>query len=124
MYHLETSPVETFRVVEAEEEVEELQDTVEEPQATVEEPPIPRIGEREGMAMMRTIRNGMTHRQPVQVRARNHRKNIVTIATTVTPRKGLRKGNPQGTILRTSRKRKEQEVPALERKDIVGGKEA
>ena len=33
MHHLETSPVETFRVVEAEEEVEELQDTVEEPQA-------------------------------------------------------------------------------------------
>ena len=123
MHHPETSPVETFRVVEAEEEVEELQDTVEEPQATVEEPPIPRIGEREGMAMMRTIRNGMTHRQPVQVRARNHRKNIVIIATTVTPRKSL-KGNPHGTILRTSRKRKEQEVLAPERKDIAGGIEA
>ena len=37
----ETSPVETFRVVEAEEEAEELQDIVEGPQATVEEPPIP-----------------------------------------------------------------------------------
>ena len=127
MHHLETSPVETFRVVEAEEEVEELQDIVEEPQATVEEPPIPRIGEREERTMIRTTRNGMIPKQPAQVRAKSHRKNIVnivTIVTTVTPRKGLRKGNPQGTILRTSRKRREQEVPALERKDIVGGKEA
>ena len=111
-------------MVEAEEEAEELQDTVEEPQATVEEPPIPRIGEREERTMIRTIRNGMIRNQPVQVRARNHRKNIVIIATIVTPRKSLRKGNPQGTTLRTSRKRKEQEVPAPERKDIVGGKEA
>ena len=110
-------------MVEAEEEAEELQDIVEGPQATVEEPPIPRIGEREERTMIRTIRNGMIRNQPVQVRARNHRKNIVIIATTVTPRKSL-KGNPQGTILRTSRKRKEQEVPAPERKDIVGGKEA
>ena len=124
MHHLETSPVETFRVVEVEEEVEELQDIVEELQATAEEPPIPRIGEREGMVMMRTIRNGMTHRQPVQVRARNHRKNIVITVITVTPRKNPRKGNPLGTTLRTLRKRKGQEVLVPEKKDIVGGKEA
>ena len=124
MHHLETSPVETFRVVEAEEEVEELQDTVEELQATVEEPPIPRIGEREGMVMMRTTRNGMTHRQPVPVRARNHRKITVITVITVTLRKNLRKGNPLGTTLRTLRKRKGQEVLVPEKKDIVGGKEA
>ena len=124
MHHLETSPVETFRVVEAKEEVEDLLDTVEEPQAIVEELPVPRIGEREEKTMTRTTRNGMILKQPAQVRARTHRKNTVTIVTTVTPRKDLRKGNPQDTILRTSRKRKEQEVLAPERKDIAGGIEA
>ena len=128
MHHLETSPVETFRVVEVEEEVEELQDIVEELQATAEEPPIPRIGEREGTVMMRTTRNGMTHRQPVPVRARNHRKmspgGTRTSVIIVTLRKNLRKGNPLGTTLRTLRKRKGQEVLVPEKKDIVGGKEA
>ena len=124
MHHLETSPVETFRVVEAEEEIEELQDIVEEPQATVEEPPIPRIGEREEKTMIRTIRNGMMGKQPVQVKARNHRKNTVIMVTIVTPRKNLREGNPQGTTLKTLRKRKGQEVPVPERKDTIGGIEA
>ena len=122
MHHPETSPVETFRVVEAEEEVEELQDIVEEPQATVEEPPIPRIGEREEKTMIRTIRNGMICRQTVQIRARNHRKNTVIMVTIVTLRKNLREENPQGTTLKTLRKRKEQEVPV--RKDTIGGIEA
>ena len=127
MHHLETSPVETFRVVEAEEEIEELQDIVEEPQAIVEEPPTPRIGEGEERTMIRTTRNGMISKQPTQVRAKSHRRNIVNIViivVTVTPKKGLRKGNTQNTILRISRKRREQEVLALERKDIEGGKEA
>ena len=124
MHHLETSPVETFRVVEAKEEVEDLLVTVEELQATVEELPVPRIGEREEKTMTRTTRSGMILKQPAQARAKTNRKNIVTTVTTVTPRKDPRKGNPQDTILRTSRKRKEQEVPAPERKDIAGGIEA
>ena len=127
MHHLETSPVETFRVVEEEGEVEELQDIVEELQVTAEEPPIPRIGERERTAMMMTTRNGMIHRQPVPARARKLRKmslgGIRTIVTIVIPRKNLRRGNPLGTTQRTLKRRKGQEVQVPEERDIVGGKE-
>ena len=122
MHHPETSPVETFRVVEAEEEVEDLQDIVEEPQDTAKDPPIPKIGEREEMNMTETTRNGMIGKQLVQVKARDHRKNTVIIVITVTLRKNLREENPQGTTLKTLRKRKEQEVPV--RRDTIGGIEA
>ena len=122
MHHPETSPVETFRVVEAEEEVEDLQDIVEEPQATAEDPPIPKIGEREERNMTETTRNGMIGNQLVQVKARDHRTNIVITVVTVTLRKNLREENPQGTTLETLRKRKEQE--ALVKRDTIGEIEA
>ena len=109
-------------MVEAEEEVEDLQDIVEEPQDTAEDPPIPKIGEREEMNMTETTRNGMIGKQLVQVKARDHRKNTVIIVITVTLRKNLREENPQGTTLKTLRKRKEQEVPV--RRDTIGGIEA
>ena len=44
------------------------------------------------------------------------------MVTIVTLRKSLREENPQGTTLKTLRKRKEQEVPV--RKDTIGGIEA
>ena len=128
MHHLETSPAETFRVVEEEGEVEELQDIAEELQVIAEEPPIPRIGERERTAMMRTTRNGMIHRQPVPARARKLRKmslgGIRTIVTIVIPRKNLRRRNPLGTIQKTMKRGKGQEAQAPEERDIAEGIEA
>ena len=127
MHHLETSPVETFRVVEEEGEAEEQQGIAEEQQGIAEEPPIPRIGEGERTAMMMNTKNGMIHRQPVPARARKLRKMSLggtrTIVTIVIPRKNLRRGNPLGTTQRTLKRRKGQEVQVPEERDIVGGKE-
>ena len=126
-HHLETSPAETFRVVEEEGEVEEQQDIAEEPQAIAEEPPIPRIGEGERTAIMMNIKNRMIHRQLVPARVRKLRKRslggIRTSVTIVIPRKNLRRRNPLGTTQRTLKRRKGQEVQVPEERDIVGGKE-
>ena len=128
MHHLETSPAETFRVVEEEGEVEELQDIAEEPQVIAEEPPIPRIGEGERTAMMMNIKNGMIHRQLVPARVRRLRKmslgGIRTIVIIVIPRKNLRRRNPLGTIQKTMKRGKGQEAQAPEERDIAEGKEA
>ena len=124
MHHPETSPVETFRVVEAKEEAEDLQDIVEEPQATAEDPPIPKIGEREERNMTETTRNGMIGNQLVQVKARDHRTNIVITVVTVTLRKNLREENPQGTTLETLRIRKRKEQEVLVKRDTIGEIEA
>ena len=128
MYHLETSPAETFRVVEEEGEVEEQQDIAEEQQAIAEEPPIPRIGEGERTAMMKNIENGMTHSQLVPARARRLRKmslgGIMTIVIIVIPRKNLKRRNPLGTIQKTLKRRKGQEAQAPEERDIAEGIEA
>ena len=128
MHHTETSPAETFRVVEEEGEVEELQDIAEEPQVIAEEPPIPRIGEGVRTAMRKNIETGMIHSQLVPVRARRLRKmslsGTMTIVTIVTPRRNLRRKIPLGTLQKTMKRGKGQEAQAPEERDIVEGTEA
>ena len=120
-HHLETSPAETFRVVEEEGEAEEQQ-------GIAEEPPIPRIGEGVRTAMRKNIETGMIHSQLVPVRARRLRKMSLggtkTIVTIVTPRRNLRIKTPLGTLQKTMKRGKGQEAQAPEERDIAEGIEA
>ena len=77
-HHLETSPQETFRVVEEEEEAEVLQDTPEDPSN-------PRIGEGERKGIMMKIRPGMPHKLVGKRLKKMSLGGIQTIATTVSP---------------------------------------
>ena len=119
MHHPETSPVETFRVVEAKEKVEDLMEIVEEHQDTAEDPIITKVREKEKMIMTEITRNGMIGNQLEQAEARGHRTNLVTIAVTVTLMKNQREENPQGTIPENLRIRKRKEQEVLVKRDTV-----
>ena len=122
-HHLETSPKGTFRVVEEEEEAEELLDTV-------EDPTNPRIGEGERTDIMRTIKPGMPHSQL----GGRHRmvmvggELITVIVTRMNLKRSLRIETPMVTPPRNMRqgrmkRGKEPGAQVLEGKDIAEGTE-
>ena len=121
-HHLETSPQETFRVVEEEEEAEVLQDTAEDPSN-------PRIGEGERISTMKNIRPGMPHKQLERRLKKMSLGGIKIIVIIVSPRRILRIEIPLGTSPKTMRlgsmkRGRELEAQVPEVKDTTEGTEA
>ena len=110
-------------MVEAEEEEEEKEilDIVEGPQATVEGPFTPKVEEEEEKNVTRNTRSGMTGSQLAQVRTKDHKMSLVSIVAIVNHREDPKGKNLLDIILRTLRRRREQEV--LVQRDTTGERE-
>ena len=107
-------------MVKAEEEEKEILGIMG-PQATVEDPFTIKAEEKEEKNVIRNTRSGMTGRQLAQVRKKDHKMNLVSTAAIVKHRQDPRGRNLLDIILRTLRRRREQE--ALVQRDTTGERE-